>query len=351
MKTDLAPGSESFDVTPPEQQSDAQRVRGVSDARAPLWVRALFWLQRRRHGAVLEPSRVWARAPKPMRGFLHFVATVERRRSPIEPALRSLVMVKVSQVNACSFCIDLNAANLRQRGVKIEKALAIADHQASDLFSGRERAALDYAVAMTESGTGVDDQTFARVRAFFDDDAIVELTALIALQNASSKFNAALAIPLPGTVPRHGVSVPGGPATANLNRPAPVRLRRLEVTATRSRGRSFDAGSPRAGRGRQRDAAVGRHTDAQFPPERVEVDVDRTIDRKGRPQASWDVGFDLQLLGISRDNDRIVDFRRTICVRPLGGEYDPGQQKSRADPPRQNTPPANMEGSNLWGRL
>ena len=51
---------------------------------------------------------------------------------------------------------------------------------------------------MTETGQGVTDAISGELGRFFDADAIVELTALIALQNASSKFNAALAIPSQG---------------------------------------------------------------------------------------------------------------------------------------------------------
>ncbi|MEA2344829.1 MAG: hypothetical protein QOF63_2998 [Thermoanaerobaculia bacterium] len=48
---------------------------------------------------------------------------------------------------------------------------------------------------MTITGREVFDELFARVREQFDDDAIVELTEIVAWENASSKFNRALRIP------------------------------------------------------------------------------------------------------------------------------------------------------------
>jgi alkylhydroperoxidase family enzyme len=54
---------------------------------------------------------------------------------------------------------------------------------------------LEYADAMTITGREVSDELFARVRERFDDDAIVELTEVVAWENASSKFNRALRIP------------------------------------------------------------------------------------------------------------------------------------------------------------
>jgi alkylhydroperoxidase family enzyme len=68
-------------------------------------------------------------------------------------------------------------------------------------FDARERAAFAYADAMTLTGSDVydpDDALFDTLRAHFSDDQIVALTAIIAWENASSKFNRALRIPAQG---------------------------------------------------------------------------------------------------------------------------------------------------------
>ena len=79
-----------------------------------------------------------------------------------------------------------------------EKILALADYATSPLYGEAERVALEYADCMTISGREVSDDLFARLRRFYDDDALVELTAIIAWENASSKFNRALRIPSQG---------------------------------------------------------------------------------------------------------------------------------------------------------
>ena len=58
--------------------------------------------------------------------------------------------------------------------------------------------ALEYADTITLSDRDVGDDLFARIRQFYDDDAVVELTEIIAWENASSKFNRALRIPSQG---------------------------------------------------------------------------------------------------------------------------------------------------------
>lgn len=65
----------------------------------------------------------------------------------------------------------------------------------SPSFDSVERLVLEYADAMTITGRDVSEELFARVRDQFDDDAIVELTEIVAWENASSKFNRALRIP------------------------------------------------------------------------------------------------------------------------------------------------------------
>lgn len=65
----------------------------------------------------------------------------------------------------------------------------------SPLYDAAERAALAYADAMTITGRDVTDELFACLREHFTDDQIVELTEVVAWENASSKFNRALRVP------------------------------------------------------------------------------------------------------------------------------------------------------------
>jgi alkylhydroperoxidase family enzyme len=74
----------------------------------------------------------------------------------------------------------------------------LADYADSPHYTEQERVTLEYADAMTVTGREVSDELFARLRQFYDDDALVELTAVIAWENASSKFNRALRVPSQG---------------------------------------------------------------------------------------------------------------------------------------------------------
>ena len=82
-----------------------------------------------------------------------------------------------------------------QLGVSDDKIEAVTDYANSPLFTQEERLALEFADAMTITGRDVSEELFQRLRGLFDEEALVELTATIAWENASSKFNRALRVP------------------------------------------------------------------------------------------------------------------------------------------------------------
>lgn len=164
----------------------------------PWYLRAFFRHQRRKFGAVLNPAALWARSPKLFLTFTLLYGALDRKGSPIDPVLRSLVMVRISQLNWCPFCVDINSAALLERGMAREKLENLSNWRDCALFDDKEHAALDYAEAITLSDRRVDDELMNRLKKFHDDDSIVELTALIGFQNMSSLFNAALDVPAQG---------------------------------------------------------------------------------------------------------------------------------------------------------
>jgi uncharacterized peroxidase-related enzyme len=166
--------------------------------RYPFFLWPFFWNQKRKYGAVLDSALLWARVPKLFLAVASLYGMLDRKGSPIDPALRSLVTVRISQLNGCRFCVDLNSATLSKRGVPDEKIGELDRWRDSGSFTEKERAALDYAEKVTLAPQAITDEQFAPLRAHFDDDAIVELTALIAFQNLSSKFNSALGVPAQG---------------------------------------------------------------------------------------------------------------------------------------------------------
>lgn len=163
------------------------RIAPKNISEYPWYLRFFYYFQKKKYGMPLEPTLLWGRSPRVMRNFLSMVRSLNRKNSPLDPQLRALVCVKVSQINQCAFCIDMNASFVVDR----DKVNDLQNFASSVLFSKKEKAALKYTEAMTHTSK-VDIAIFNELKNHFNDDAIVELTALIAFQNMSSKFNAAL---------------------------------------------------------------------------------------------------------------------------------------------------------------
>ncbi len=158
------------------------------------YIRPLLFLLRRKTGQLSEAVRLWGRVPGAFLGFLWMLRSLERRGSPVEARLRALIRTRISQLDVCAFCVDLNGSRALELGVAQEKLLALAEFDQSPLFTEAEKAALAFAEAVTLTGRKVDAELMARLKQHYSDDAIVEMAALIAHQNLSAKFNTALGV-------------------------------------------------------------------------------------------------------------------------------------------------------------
>ncbi|HUY27507.1 MAG TPA: hypothetical protein VMV27_08820 [Candidatus Binataceae bacterium] len=83
----------------------------------------------------------------------------------------------------------------RTKGIGWDKLAAIEGFRESDLFSAAEQAALAYTEEMCRIPVEVPDAIFEELARWFDDRAIVELTATVALENLRARFNRALQVP------------------------------------------------------------------------------------------------------------------------------------------------------------
>lgn len=164
----------------------------------PWYIRIILKSQKKRFGQELIPTQQWARKPVLFFLFSFFFKYFERKSSSIDPMIRSLVMVHISQINWCKFCVDLNSHFFFEKNGAKEKLHNLKDWRESSIFNEKERATLDYAEAITLSDREATQKEQHELKKFYNDHEIIELTALIAYQNMSSKFNSALNVPAQG---------------------------------------------------------------------------------------------------------------------------------------------------------
>jgi alkylhydroperoxidase family enzyme len=179
------------------------RISLVESKDAGLKVKLVYWFMRRGMGKLtgrppaagnsgIEPVEAWAHQPKLMSGMGKFQQAV-RKANTVDERLKYLVELKGAQLIGCEFCVDLGSQICRNSGFSDDELLALPRYRESDLFTEREKLALDYAVAVMRTPVEVTDELFAQLKEYFSDEQMVEITALLTLVNLD-RLNAAFGI-------------------------------------------------------------------------------------------------------------------------------------------------------------
>ena len=110
--------------------------------------------------------------------------------SGLPKALVDLVFLRASQINGCAYCIDSHTRDLVKEGVPLEKLMLVsAWREAGNIFSEKERAALQWTEAVTLiAQTSVPDDAFAVVQAQFEPKELSDLTIAIGLINTYNRI-------------------------------------------------------------------------------------------------------------------------------------------------------------------
>jgi AhpD family alkylhydroperoxidase len=144
-------------------------------------------------GTVPEPAEVmWHNRP-----VLEAVTAFGRRTQKwdqLDEDLKTYAHMAVAAMVGCSWCLDLNYFNAHNEGLDEVKASEVPRWRESSVFTPLERDVLEYAEAMTELPMRVTDELSARLLDQLGPAAMVELTAVVAFANLTTRSNAALGI-------------------------------------------------------------------------------------------------------------------------------------------------------------
>jgi AhpD family alkylhydroperoxidase len=107
----------------------------------------------------------------------------------LDKSLVNLVMLRVSQINGCAYCVDMHCADARKDGESERRIQAVCVWQESPFFTDCERAALAWAEAVTLlSETHAPDDIYQEVRKYFDEKSTVDLTLAIITINSWNRL-------------------------------------------------------------------------------------------------------------------------------------------------------------------
>jgi AhpD family alkylhydroperoxidase len=111
----------------------------------------------------------------------------------IEPGLSHLVDIRASQMNGCSFCLDMHVKEAKLHGERELRLYHVAAWRESPLFTPKERAALALTEALTQIAPGgISDALYAELREQFSEKELSTLIFRVAGINAWNRANVAV---------------------------------------------------------------------------------------------------------------------------------------------------------------
>ncbi len=116
----------------------------------------------------------------------------------LEKSLVELVKIRVSQLNGCAFCINMHTQEARKAGESEQRIYLLNAWTETDLYTARERAALQLAEAVTHISTHtISDDFYESVRSHFTEREFVDLLLAINQINSWNRISITMANPLP----------------------------------------------------------------------------------------------------------------------------------------------------------
>jgi len=112
----------------------------------------------------------------------------------LEPKLCQLVLMRVSQINGCAYCLDMHSKDARAAGETEQRLYVLPAWREAPFYSERERAALAWAEALTTlpaRDQSVPDSLYEEASAQFDEKELVDLTLLVTMINTWNRLNIA----------------------------------------------------------------------------------------------------------------------------------------------------------------
>ena len=110
-----------------------------------------------------------------------------------------LVQLRVSQLNGCAYCIDMHWKDLRAAGENEQRLYSLDAWRECPYYTDRERAALEWAEAVTRIADGhAPEHVYDAVKPHFDERELADLTLAVATINAWNRLSIAARL-VPGT--------------------------------------------------------------------------------------------------------------------------------------------------------
>jgi AhpD family alkylhydroperoxidase len=115
-------------------------------------------------------------------------------KGDLPPHLVELVLLRASQINGCSVCLDMHSRELKAAGEPDERVFMVGAWREAPYFSDAERAALaltEAATRLADRSDPVPDEVWEEAARHYDESQLGGLVLAIAGINAWNRINAA----------------------------------------------------------------------------------------------------------------------------------------------------------------
>ena len=107
----------------------------------------------------------------------------------LDAKLRAIVELRISQINGCSYCVDLHTTEARRAGETAQRLDCLTVWREVPFFDPAEKAALAWAEALTQvADTGAPEPLYQALTDHYSDTQIVDLTLIIAQMTAWNRL-------------------------------------------------------------------------------------------------------------------------------------------------------------------
>ena len=127
-----------------------------------------------------EAAMIWTLRPD-LGGMVERMVRGAYQQGILPAEERELARMRIAQINDCVACSGFRAPSVLDAGIAPQLYDNVADYATYPGYTSRQRLAIEYAERFATDHASIDDDFFGRMRRFFDDEELLDLTLCIAV--------------------------------------------------------------------------------------------------------------------------------------------------------------------------
>lgn len=127
-----------------------------------------------------DAEMIWTLRPE-MAGMVERMIRTVYGRSILPAEEREVARMRIAQLNDCAACSVFRAPSVIAAGVGEDAYEHLHEYRTYPGYTERQRLAIEYAERFAVDHHAIDDELFARLRAHFADDEVLDLTLCVAV--------------------------------------------------------------------------------------------------------------------------------------------------------------------------